>query len=510
MQQLPFPPCRLSFCALFCVFTTVIGGCGDDDGCEGAMCVDAGDDVGVDTPVDVPEDIRQDTPTNDTSGSCGDCDGVCDGDRCLQSCRNGDDCGSRGACSPQLVDHDGDGTADHTATVCVELDRRANFPGFPCDTDTDCSTQTCFDGRCTEVCASDTDCFAGQTCQSVTEGQLGPYNACHYDPNPDAIERYDLMSAGPNNPVMVGPTATSIMFEATAGGSDVFSSALAQDRTNLFDLNDLFRDPNNPRDQPIRWLPGDRRDVANMLVSNTDRIDIAEGRYVFVPITDGGQGIETRAFVRHRPLGGTLRIRVHIAGGMELNASNAASSARLTATLSAFENIYSGAGINLEVVGYENISTNALWVIDSFEGPTSEVARLFETSPSNDGPILDVFLVRAFQGGALLGIAGGIPGPVLADGNMSGVALAFDQQVVGNGGELAGLILAHEVGHYLGLFHSTEQSAVLADGFDAIDDTAQNDRSNLMFFSVQSGAGGPNLDLTPGQNAVLGAHALVR
>ena len=87
--------------------------------------------------------------------------------------------------------------------------------------------------------------------------------------------------------------------------------------------------------------------------------------------------------------------------------------------------------------------------------------------------------------------------------------------------QVIGQILSHEMGHYVGLFHSTEQARPCGPGEDPstvdcapfgggdqLADTTRGDTTNLMYWSIVGS--GTNTDLTAGQGHVYRMSALTR
>lgn len=126
--------------------------------------------------------------------------------------------------------------------------------------------------------------------------------------------------------------------------------------------------------------------------------------------------------------------------------------------------------------------------------------------------------------GGAIGISMGLPGPAGLHGTpASGVVFTseymgrsvpsrFDNTDV-DGNLFTGLIIAHEVGHYLGLFHTTEQQGR---GADPLDDTPEcdggdfpqdcPDLNNLMFPL----AGDGHTEITPDQTYMMEVNPLTK
>jgi len=131
-------------------------------------------------------------------------------------------------------------------------------------------------------------------------------------------------------------------------------------------------------------------------------------------------------------------------------------------------------------------------------GTEAVLEQLFQTSTSTGNNAHTIFLIHDFNGAdfpsGVVGISGGIPIPHDTAGTLhSGVAVAMSSGLSTTG---IGDDMAHESGHALGLFHTSEQDG---QNYDPISDTAQcssaqmsanpsgcPDVGNVMFWELDS------------------------
>lgn len=198
------------------------------------------------------------------------------------------------------------------------------------------------------------------------------------------------------------------------------------------------------------------------------------------------------------PTSGVLDVNVHLTGAGGWTAESAENDPTLQAMLDEVRTIY--AQVDLEIGEIRYIDIGEEWqVVEGIQGPAGDMSQLFALSGESDLNTVNLFFVReVLQGsfmdqfGTLLGVAGGIPGPMLIQGtNRSGVVIAIDPHDAPEITTGVGHTTAHELGHFLGLSHTTEGTAAMfgQELHDPIDDTPEDDPSYLMF----SQATGSNL-----------------
>jgi hypothetical protein len=215
---------------------------------------------------------------------------------------------------------------------------------------------------------------------------------------------------------------------------------------------------------------------------------------------------------------GRIDLNVRFAG-TSLRAADAPDDVTLQTALDVVRDAYAGAHIDVREVRYLDHPTAFASV--ELDAPC-EAGELFDLARSARGldgaDGADIFLVDNFVcfigagvdiGNAISGIAAGVPGPPFVRGTEhAGVAVRHRDvgDAVENGREM-GVVIAHELAHFLGLYHTREASFFNAPPiFDEIADSPDGDDAdeNLMFFGADE-----NITLSEGQASVLRTSPLV-
>lgn len=207
-----------------------------------------------------------------------------------------------------------------------------------------------------------------------------------------------------------------------------------------------------------------------------------------------------------------LDVAFHFTGSRGLTAASAPDSVFVEEVQAALSILLRGADIEVNLTGVHDVEGDAgdeaLQTVELEPGFCDEggLRLLLQSLVRTPGSVDVVFVDRlrcVVRGSVVVdsfaGLAASVPGDVYVEGlGHGGVALATG--VIGDdvndvdAGLRGGLIVAHEILHLLGLFHTVEQASG-ADPLivDILEDTDADDEDNLMFFAPSGGA------LTPGQ-----------
>ncbi|MFT6398818.1 MAG: hypothetical protein ACJAYU_003580, partial [Bradymonadia bacterium] len=475
---------------------------------------------------------------------------------CFKSCQN--DAGCR--FGYQCVDPDGGGG------VCTPEDPENASPvrnpsglndGEPCTVDINCKGGTCLraeegypGGYCTTLDCASIGCNEpgqGAQCRTVTQE-----TACFVDCNSqqDCRGEYECVGADAGDGFCAPPvdftapdptTSGEITITCDGGGGDVREVAFPiAASTTAFSIVPFA---NSGTVRPRRLLLPDGSVGADF---NTDHkfLDVnpfyiqtaapvffpaapqfenivQQGGGTYVLEVESSSGGELCWYVLEKSAPGSrIAVNIYFVGVDGLNASNAGNNSGFNTMIDVFERIYGNAGITMDSLRLFDASQATA---DRY-GIIRDLNEIFQlaTEAGDPGPTLeerlsiDVFLINGFsvpQAPGLLGVSLGIPGVPGLHGT-SGSALVFTAEYLGGNAAQVGQTMAHEVGHFNGLRHTSEHGGT---EWDPITDTQEcsnpdrgtlcPDAGNLMFpFSL----GNNQETMSANQGAVLRASPHIR
>jgi hypothetical protein len=205
------------------------------------------------------------------------------------------------------------------------------------------------------------------------------------------------------------------------------------------------------------------------------------------------------------------------AGTIDLNVhrATAVDDAFLDDTLNVVRTTYAAASIEIGEVRVRDVSDefSVIRLLDD-QCIGGDLDRLLAESAGN-APGINLFVIERFScllngqieiGQSIGGSSAGLPGPPFVNGSThAGVAIAT---AFANGdAQKLGVVTAHELGHFLGLYHTRESTFGNGDAiYDEIEDTPDdgNAQFNLMYFAADE-----DTTLTDDQSEVLRSSAWV-
>lgn len=158
-----------------------------------------------------------------------------------------------------------------------------------------------------------------------------------------------------------------------------------------------------------------------------------------------------------------------------LNATDGEGLDSLKSIITGYGDLLGGVGISVGDVTYEDFGGNVA-TYSSVDGE-EEFGDLLKTVDGAGTRSITFFFVQDIQfeeGVSIVGLAGGPPGAAAVGGtSKSGVVVSVVDY--NDSPETISLIMAHESGHFLGLFHTTEKDGASFDPLDDTDECAESD-----------------------------------
>ncbi len=304
----------------------------------------------------------------------------------------------------------------------------------------------------------------------------------------------------------------------------------------VFDYNnDITKNRADPLDR-----------LYTVLVPNNPEVKLTEGEWGFTFVTEGNPyDITARAVIKNSTAGKTLDLNLFFVGLEETTAESAKDDTDFQQILTNVEAIYAQAGISVGTVSYNALTEEQADTFAVIDHSAGQQHALYKLSSGMKNRALNYFFVADIEGGdagfSLLGEAGGVPGPPTLHGTeRSGVMVnmanfeaakeAGDAELLSKASRLTEIIMAHEGGHFLGLYHTVERNGLtLKEGINGQDplsdtalcpDSADANDNKVLSATECDGQGGGNLmfwsptndsrDLSSHQQTVLVKNAIIQ
>jgi hypothetical protein len=206
---------------------------------------------------------------------------------------------------------------------------------------------------------------------------------------------------------------------------------------------------------------------------------------------------------------GRVDVNVHLTGGSDITASTAPNEPLLQGALTLLRTTWGAAGIELGEVRYDDVDPRfQILTLEQGRCDGGEIPDLLAEGAGAPAGI-DLFFIQRFVcqldngvdvGESIGGLSAGIPGPPWVHGAAHAGVVVSSGFALGDARPL-GVVMAHELSHFLGLYHTKESAFAGGDAVeDEIPDSPGGDDAdeNLMYFAANE-----DTSLSEGQAQVL-------
>jgi len=227
--------------------------------------------------------------------------------------------------------------------------------------------------------------------------------------------------------------------------------------------------------------------AGSMLVPYSSSFSAKAGKWSF--IASNNDRVKLGLRTGSTPTSTTFSVQPYITG-------TTWSASDISAALTVMSNIYSTNGITLTIKDTITISESQYATV-SYRFTNSTTSALVSQGSKDT---VNLFFVEDQPSSetAILGVSAGIPGPMGIASSWNGVLNFLYAHAAGSSlnSQLLGETAAHEMGHWLGLYHTSENGGT---SFDPISDTAEcpisrdNDSDGKVYAEECEGYGADNL-----------------
>ncbi len=347
--------------------------------------------------------------------------------------------------------------------------------GTPCRHSQECSSGLCLlAGYCAEPCVASMDCESGWCAQSYVRGDAALYRApvCARRA-PDELEPLGdpfLIPEGDTSldlPAVTEPTEFVLVPRGSAHLAPRRLLKREASESVLFDFRELMEGGVSPPINPLRSQAGP---LTIKIPSGVSAVSYSSVGYRLFSFAEAATEWELfKAQVA--PSGKKLNLQLLLfnvdLGRVEDRASP------LGEAMERLSEELENAGLELGQVGAYQVPGLLAQRYSSLpqdeEGYIKELGSLLSLSRGSELRGVHLFFVQRL--GDFLALTPSIPGPTGVHGSTgSGIALASDTILETGGAQLLSRVLWHELGHFLGLFHTSELGGQV---FEPLPDTPE-------------------------------------
>lgn len=307
--------------------------------------------------------------------------------------------------------------------------------------------------------------------------------------------------------VLEGPDDVTMIVKRLSGPGGVL---VTDDDSALTQLERLFLGPWGAQFKSPNRVVQDIG-ISSSLFPNNPGVNVSGGGYTMVASAVRIQGQNGNPYqgtltgkVLYRMAqasAGRLDLHLYFSGAGNLTAAAAPTDPLVQGALQKLSSVYAQANLTVGTVDYHDVDAS-FRTISGIDGSSDQLERMFRLTEGR-GAGLHYFFVDRFEGGLpggmVAGISGGLPGPPLRPGtNNSGVAVAL--AAINGDPEILGHVMAHEGGHWLGLFHTAEFIGTQ----DQLSDTPSDQTAGQNYLMYPAVGGGTMV--SPSQSTVIRHH----